>query len=249
MSTRSLIPIEQLPGFARWGASLDALVASEVPVLVMGEPGCGVSSMGAWLAQARGVAFLDDPEPAVLANWLKVNPRGIVGSHGLAMAEPEVLGRFLVLSLPSLAEEPESVAGCLSTMAASEGMEGSLPPALGGLPCPGNLLGLRNRLLRWKLLGQLPEPAAPSALVPLEAEDLATNLHALERVLLFRALRRSYGNRVEAAKRLGVSRRQLYLLVERHGDPVRGEPPIAEGPKRLKKQQNRQNSSASQDHR
>jgi hypothetical protein len=38
---------------------------------------------------------------------------------------------------------------------------------------------------------------------------------------------------MEAAHRLGVSRRQLYLLIARHGDPVRGEPPSSVGPKRL----------------
>jgi DNA-binding NtrC family response regulator len=74
--------------------------------------------------------------------------------------------------------------------------------------------------------------------LPLETEDLAANLHVLERVLLHRALRRSYGNRVEAAGRLGVSRRQLYLLIARHGDPVRGELPSHPGPKRLNKRPN-----------
>ncbi|HWQ09497.1 MAG TPA: helix-turn-helix domain-containing protein, partial [Holophaga sp.] len=77
----------------------------------------------------------------------------------------------------------------------------------------------------------------------LEAEDMASNLHMLERLLLHRALRRSYGNRMEAARRLGVSRRQLYLLIARHGDPVRGEVPTSQGPKRLGKQRSRQNSS------
>ncbi len=123
-----------------------------------------------------------------------------------------------------------------------------LPPALGILPCPGNLRGLRNRLVRWKLLGQLPEDPAPR--LPLaDSEDLAANLHVLERLLLHRALRRSYGNRAEAARRLGVSRRQLYLLIARHGDPVRGEVPTHEGPKRLEKRRGRQNSSPDPAHR
>jgi hypothetical protein len=94
--------------------------------------------------------------------------------------------------------------------------------------------------VRWKLLGQLPDevPIGGGGPLPLESEDMATNLHALERLLLHRALRRSYGNRVEAAKRLGVSRRHLYLLIARHGDPVRGEAPTAGGPKRLLRGQN-----------
>jgi DNA-binding NtrC family response regulator len=101
---------------------------------------------------------------------------------------------------------------------------------------------LRNRLLRWKLLGQLPasEPTSPPRF---EAEDLATNLHELERFLLYQALRRAYGNRVEAAQRLGVSRRQLYLLIRRHGDPVRGEPATGDLPRRILKRRPAQNSS------
>jgi DNA-binding NtrC family response regulator len=142
----------------------------------------------------------------------------------------------LLFRLQPLEEAPDCVAGCLAAMAAEEGIQEALPPALAALPCPGNLLGLRNRLVRWRLLGQLPDPPERSAgapTLPLATEDLAANLHVLERVLLHRALRRSYGNRVEAAKRLGVSRRQLYLLIGRHGDPVRGEPPSNAGPKRL----------------
>jgi len=107
---------------------------------------------------------------------------------------------------------------------------------------------LRNRLLRWKLMGQLPafEPSGPPRF---EAEDLATNLHELECFLLHRALRRAYGNRVEAARRLGVSRRQLYLLIQRHGDPVRGDLGTGKRPKRLLKQHPAQNSSPGSDAR
>ena len=124
-----------------------------------------------------------------------------------------------------------------------EGIMGSLHQvmrALGALPCPGNLRGLRNRLVRWKLLGQLPETledTSTAEMRELDDEDLATHLHQLERVLLHRALRRSFGNRVEAARRLGVSRGQLYLLIQRHGDPMRGEIPTHPGPKRLLKRQ------------
>ena len=93
--------------------------------------------------------------------------------------------------------------------------------------------------LRLAYDGQLPEDPAPR--LPLESDDLAANLHALERLLLHRALRRAYGNRLEAAKRMGVSRRHLYLLIARHGDPVRGQAPTAEGPKRLRRSQDSRN--------
>jgi len=242
-----VIPLERLPGAEKWVPNLEVLLARPEPIWVQGAHGCGVSTLGSELAQRRGVDFLDDADllgPAAMELWLQANPQGVLASHG--EVDPEVQARCLVLKVPTLAEAPASVPGCLAALALAEGCPGVLPTALGLLPCPGNLRGLQNRLLRWKLLGQLPEKESlvPGEVsLPLEAEDLATNLHVLERLLLHRVLRRSYGNRVEAAHRLGVSRRQLYLLIARHGDPVRGEPPTSEGPKRLGKVQMRQNSS------
>lgn len=242
-----MIPLERLPGAEKWVPNLEALLARPEPIWVQGARGCGISSLGAELARRRGVAFLDEADlvgAEALDLWLRGNAQGVLASHGEIPSEAE--DRCLVLKVPTLAEAPASVPGCLAALALSEGCSGALPAALGLLPCPGNLRGLHNRLLRWKLLGQLPEKepqALGEASLPLEAEDLATNLHVLERILLHRALRRSYGNRVEAAHRLGVSRRQLYLLIARHGDPVRGEPPTSDGPKRLGKVRMRQNSS------
>jgi hypothetical protein len=234
--------VEGLAGFGTWGGSLEALLGHRGPLWLFGEAGCGLSTLGAWLAQSRGAAFQDDAERldrAALRAWLDANPAGVLASH-LTPEDPSLApaaSRCLSFRLPSLEDEPGDVERCLGLMAEEEGFPGPLPPALAALPCPGNLRGLRNRLVRWKLLGQLPEDAAPR--LPLaDSEDLAANLHVLERLLLHRALRRSYGNRVEAAKRLGVSRRQLYLLIARHGDPVRGEAPTQEGPKRLRRAQN-----------
>lgn len=243
-----MIRLEDLPGFARWGAGLEALVARREPVWVFGALGSGVSTLARMLAERRHVRCFDDAEraeAAELMHWLGKNPRGIFASHLSPEAEPvaHVGSRCLGLRVDSLDEDPSAIEACLAALAAEEGIPGSLHHvmrALGSLPCPGNLRGLRNRLVRWNLLGQLPEPqeAPPgSDLEKLEAEDLATHLHQLERVLLHRALRRSFGNRVEAAGRLGVSRRQLYLLIARHGDPLRGENPTLPGPKRLLKRQ------------
>jgi hypothetical protein len=233
-----LIDLALLPGSGRWSAALDALLAHPGPLWICGADGTGVSSLARLLAERRGVAWLDDGERScALLTWLAVQPRGVIGSH-LDPEDPavaEAAGRCLCLRLATLVEDPAAVLPCLTALAAEEGLTGPLPAALAVLPCPGNLRGLHNRVLRWKLLGQLPESAvaAPGATLPLDAEDMATNLHVLERLLLHRALRRSYGNRVEAAQRLGVSRRQLYLLIARHGDPVRGEAPSQPGPKRL----------------
>ena len=94
--------------------------------------------------------------------------------------------------------------------------------------CNGNLLELKNSIQCWRLLGELPKPKEPRLLEP---EDIATNLHILERTLLNRTLRRSHGNRAEAATRLGICRRQLYLLIGQHGNPVRVQPSGAAAPK------------------
>lgn len=233
-----MIPVECLPGSARWGGSLESLLRHPGPLWLCGESGTGVTSLAAWMAGQRGGGLLDDAEsldPAALAAWITGHPQGVLASH-LDPGErsvAEAAARCLPLRLASLQDDPAGAARCLEAMAAEEGIQGPLPPSLGALPCPGNLRGLRNRLVRWKLLGQLPEEPAPAPGLPLESEDLAANLHVLERMLLHRALRRSYGNRVETAGRLGVSRRHLYLLIARHGDPVRGELPVSPGPKRL----------------
>lgn len=213
-----MIPWSLLPGLAR--LDLEALAARPEPVWIYGPPGSGRSALATEVGRRRGVAVSEDAAPS---------PRAVVASTG-----PPPDPRWLGLRLAALDEMPEVIAPLLQALAKEEGLEGELPTALGRLPCPGNLRELRNRVLRFKLLGHLPE--APEAGVPaLEAEDLATNLHQLEAFLLHRALRRSYGNRVEAASRLGVSRRQLYILIQRHGDPVKGEAPSGDLPKRLAK--------------
>ncbi|BDU77731.1 helix-turn-helix domain-containing protein [Mesoterricola sediminis] len=240
----SLDRVQGLPGHEAWGGRLEALAGHPGPLWIFGETGTGVSTLGAWLAGTSGRAFLDDAdrlsEDDLLA-WLDANPRGVLGAHldPEAPARARAASRCLAFRLPTLEEAPDSVQRCFWTLAREEAVAPPLPPALAALPCPGNLRGLRNRLVRWRLLGQLPEDPAPR--LPLDQDDLAANLHALERLLLHRALRRAYGNRLEAAKRMGVSRRHLYLLIARHGDPVRGEAPTHEGPKRLRRSQHSRN--------
>jgi hypothetical protein len=236
-----MIPLALLPGFAQWGAHLEDLLARPEALWICGPAGAGGSILAAELAAQRGVPWTDAADAATAAAWLAAHPRGVVA----ARSAPSGALDCLVLRLPGLEEDPAGIPAILRTMAAEEGIEPSLPPALAALPCPGNLRELRNRLLRWKLLGQLPA-AEPTGTPRLDAEDLASNLHDLERFLLHQALRRAYGNRVEAARRLGVSRRQLYLLIRRHGDPVRGEPGLGELPLRVRKRRPAQNSSPDQ---
>lgn len=236
-----MIPLPAWPGHRRWKDTLPALLQWPGALWVFGEAGSGVSTFGRHLAEQRGCAWLDDADrqPDGLHAWLRDNPKGLLLGH-VPPEHPSVapwLGESLAFRLWTLEEDPAAAGPCAQAMAEALELE-SVPPVLYALPCPGNLRGLHNRLTRYKLLGQLPETSEPlgeGLVLPILTEDLASNLHALERLLLHRALRRSYGNRLEAARRLGVSRRQLYLLVARHGDPLRGEVPTAPGPKRLLK--------------
>jgi hypothetical protein len=233
-----VIPLPLLPGFSRWGAHLEALLARPEALWIHGPAGSGVSTLAAELAQRRGAPWREASDAEEGSAWVATHPGSVVAAR---VPAPGALA-CLAVRLPDLEEDPACIPGLLAALAEEEGIPGPWPPALAALPCPGNLRELRNRLLRWKLLGQLPgpEPAGPPRF---EAEDLATNLHDLERFLLHRVLRRAYGNRVEAATRLGVSRRQLYLLIRRHGDPVRGESAAGDLPHRMRKRQPAQNSS------
>ncbi len=234
-----MTPLALLPGFAQWGAHLGELLARPEALWIQGPVGSGVSTLVAELAQRRQEPWIE-AEGTAAEDWLRAHPRGLLAARGPA---PGWLP-CLELRLPGVDECPEAIPGLLAAFAGEEGIAGPLPAILGTLPCPGNLRELKNRVVRWKLLGQLPEADALGS--PGEAEDLATNLHALERTLLHQALRRAYGNRVEAAQRLGVSRRQLYLLIRRHGDPVRGEAAAGDLPHRVKKRLHTQNSSPEQ---
>jgi hypothetical protein len=233
-----MIPLALLPGYAQWGARLETLLARPEALWIFGPAGAGASILAGELAMQRGVDWADAADAEAAIAWLAAHPRGVVAVH---TAPPGALD-CLALRLAGLEEDPACIPGLLEAMASEEGVQPPLPTVLAALPCPGNLRELRNRLLRWKLLGQLPA-AEPAGMPTFDAEDLASNLHELERFLLHQSLRRAYGNRVEAARRLGVSRRQLYLLIRRHGDPVRGEPGSGDLPLRVRKRNTAQNSS------
>jgi DNA-binding NtrC family response regulator len=90
---------------------------------------------------------------------------------------------------------------------------------------PGNVRELANVLERAQILAEdnlitpddLPEAmlSGPPLAEAGDAEPL--NLDAQERRAVREALRQTKGNKVHAAKVLGISRRALYRLLERHG--------------------------------
>ena len=96
---------------------------------------------------------------------------------------------------------------------------------------PGNVRELANVIERAKILaegpsitvGDLPEelrrpplsePPCPAA--PLTPSS-GMSLKALERQHILRAMEAAGGNKVRAARALGISRRRLYRLLEKHG--------------------------------
>jgi DNA-binding NtrC family response regulator len=113
------------------------------------------------------------------------------------------------------------------------------PEALAALeryPWPGNVRELANVIERAKILSEsdtvcvrdlpleitqaersaAPHPAAAPAAAPAPASP-GTSLSARERAHIVRVLDAEGGNKARAARALGVSRRKLYRLLEKHG--------------------------------
>ena len=88
---------------------------------------------------------------------------------------------------------------------------------------PGNVRELANVIERAKILGE-----GPSITVGDLPEELRwprpseMSRWALERQQILRAMEEAGGNKVQAARALGISRRRLYRLLEKHGldDPA-----------------------------
>ena len=158
-----MLPVERLPGFDAWGGRLETLRTHPGPVWIWGDPGSGVSSFLQWLGAQRNGPVLDDADggdAGRLAAFLEGEVRATLGAHrDPEAAVPALAPRLLVFRLPSLEEDPRCLAELAAAIGAAEGLSEALPSALWQLPCPGNVAGLRNRILRWKLLGQLPLPA------------------------------------------------------------------------------------------
>ena len=96
-------------------------------------------------------------------------------------------------------------------------------------PWPGNVRELKNAMERAAVLvrgevidvaelGFVEEtPATADSVIDWPDEDLPTALARLEEILIRRALRRSAGNRAEAARMLNIHRQLLYTKMKHYG--------------------------------
>ncbi|MBK1838378.1 sigma 54-interacting transcriptional regulator [Azospirillum sp. YIM B02556] len=66
----------------------------------------------------------------------------------------------------------------------------------------------------------LPNAAIPSPAAPDRRRPLSTAMDELERGLILEALRETQGNKLEAARNLGLSRTNLYAKLRKHGIPA-----------------------------
>jgi DNA-binding NtrC family response regulator len=143
----------------------------------------------------------------------------------------------ITVTLPPLKDRrediPELLSHFLHTRQVGRGLMKMDPEALRvlcGYDWPGNIRELANVLERAQILAEgdtitvddlpenliqmskpLPVPGVPPA-PPVSPDDL----DAVERRHVADVLRRHGGNKVQAAKMLGVSRRTLYRLIEKH---------------------------------
>jgi two-component system response regulator AtoC len=97
--------------------------------------------------------------------------------------------------------------------------------ALGRYDWPGNVRELANVLERAQILAEgdaitpddLPETVTAAGRAAPAAADNPFNLEATERRLLHEVLRHTKGNKLAAARALGVSARTLYRMLDRYG--------------------------------
>ena len=139
----------------------------------------------------------------------------------------------IAVEIPPLRERPEDVLPLALRFLRGTGQKRLSPAAaalLTSYSWPGNVRELENTMLRAAILAPgdvvLPENLPPNVLAapsrsPSAPADLdPVSLHDMEQRAILDALERANGNRSEAARQLGISRRKLlYRLKEyRQGD-------------------------------
>jgi two-component system NtrC family response regulator len=132
------------------------------------------------------------------------------------------------IEVPALRERPEDVPPLVEHFLKAHGrglddVEGSAMDQLAAYRWPGNVRELENVIERAVILagGDRIEPSHLPFLASAESAEASVrgelNLEQLERDSILRALRQSGGNKTEAARLLGITRRALYSRMERLG--------------------------------
>jgi DNA-binding NtrC family response regulator len=138
----------------------------------------------------------------------------------------------ITINLPPLCERrqdiPELVEHFLTTRPLGPVRFNITPEAMDALvryDWPGNVRELANVLERAQILAEdrlITLDDLPENLVGFEAEhveegETTTNLHQTQRRHVMAVLREAHGNKVHAARALGISRRALYRLLDKYG--------------------------------
>lgn len=133
--------------------------------------------------------------------------------------------------LPPLRERLEDIRDIAAKLLAGWGRSASALgddalARLGAYDWPGNIRELRNVLERATILRpqgrigagdiMLGERGMTGAVTPASPAD-TLNLAEMEKRLILRAIRAASGNKSEAARLLGITRRALYGRLERYG--------------------------------
>lgn len=138
----------------------------------------------------------------------------------------------VAIPLPPLKERkediPELVAHFLKTRPLGpqpHTITGEALAALKRYDWPGNVRELANVLERAQILAEaytitpddLPDPIRAPGVAAADEPDNPFNLDAVEKKLVREALQHTHGNKLAAARVLGVSPRTLYRMIERYG--------------------------------
>ena len=166
----------------------------------------------------------------------------VIAATNKPLEEEQRAGRFredlyyrlnvITILMPSLRERREDIPALIEHFLSTRQLgklrctlEADAMSALVGYSWPGNVRELANVLERAQILAEnevitmddLPgtlQTAPPSIEV---SDSNSLNLHEMEGRNLHSALHQANGNKVHAAKLLGISRRALYRLLTKHG--------------------------------
>jgi DNA-binding NtrC family response regulator len=167
----------------------------------------------------------------------------VIAATNKPLEEEQKVGRFredlfyrlnvVSIELPPLRERREDIPALIEHFLTTRQLgkvrcevDPEAMQALGSYGWPGNIRELANVLERAQILAEdnrltlddLPETLQLAPPTPPEVSSVGSlNLREVERRHLQAALQRANGNKVHAAKLLGISRRALYRLMTKYG--------------------------------